>query len=574
MPRQTRTTLGARKTSTTILIHKKGDESLPSNWRPISLQPTIYKVYAAILARRLASWALQNKKISSSQKGFLPFEGCAEHSFLLRSALEDSKRRNKTLRVVWLDLKNAFGSVPHNNMWEMMNRLDVPQHFITICREIYEGSSQAIRSAAGFTDPLPVNRGIKQGCPLSPLLFNLVLEGVLPQLERTDDGYRFRGGATVSSLAYADDLCLIGTTKDGINHMLGTTANFLKWAGLQLNLSKCASLSMINDRKRKYVEPFQPDIGEGRTIPALKWEDRYKYLGVSLGRERKGNLDALAKQMSDMAGKITSSGLTDWQKIDAMNTFLITKASYHFDTAIIDQTWATKVNAQLRKMVKKALHLPNRTTTPFFYTAKSSGGLGLTSLEDTLHTTRVSHLLSCLSSTDKRLNDITWSQLTSVVKRRRRLDDVTTADIADFLNHPPFPQEKTRDVRSLWNTARKSLKHLSCSAMLDGAEVSLSHDDSTTSARQKKPVRKLLKEARDKRHLASLLEAQDQGRTFSPRQQESLQQPLDNCRHLHILLRLQLRHPSPPQLAPNKDRGQENWPPRDRHHLPEVPPGT
>ena len=56
------------KTSTTILIHKKGDESLPSNWRPISLQPTIYKVYAAILARRLASWALQNKKISSSQK--------------------------------------------------------------------------------------------------------------------------------------------------------------------------------------------------------------------------------------------------------------------------------------------------------------------------------------------------------------------------------------------------------------------------------------------------------------------------------------------------------------------------
>ena len=243
-------------------------------------------------------------------------------------------------------------------MWEMMNRLDVPQHFITICREIYKGSSQAIRSTAGLTDPLPVNRGIKQGCPLSPLLFNLVLEGVLPQLERTNDGYRFRGGATVSSLAYANDLCMIGTTKDSINHMLGTTANFLKWAGLQLNPSKCGSLSMINDRKKKYVEPFEPDIGEGRTIPALKWEDWYKYLGVSLGRERKGNLDALAKQMSDMAGKITSSGLTDWQKIDALNTFVVTKASYQFDTAIIDQTWATKVDAQLRKMVKKALHLP------------------------------------------------------------------------------------------------------------------------------------------------------------------------------------------------------------------------
>ena len=304
------------------------------------------------------------------------------------------------------------------------------------------------------------------------------------------------------------NIYLVGTTKDGINHMLGTTANFLKWAGLQLNPSKCGSLSMIN-KKKKYVESFEPDIGEGLTIPALKWEDRYKYLGVSLGRERKGNLDALAKQMTD-----DRHGRED--HIVGTNRLAEDRCPEHiqFDTAIIDQTWASKVDAQLRKTVKKALHLPNRTTSPFFYTAKSSGGLGLTSLEDTLHTTRVSCLLSCLSSTDKRLNDITWSQLTSVVKHRRRLDNVSTADIADFLNHPPLPQEKSRDVRSLWNTARKSLKHISCSVMLDGSEVSLIHDNITISARHNKPVRKLLKEVRDKRHLASLLEAQDQGRTF------------------------------------------------------------
>ena len=216
-----------------------------------------------------------------------------------------------------------------------------------------------------------------------------------------------------------------------------------------------------------------------------------------------------------MGGKIASSGLTDWQKVDALNTFGLTKATYQFDAAIIDQTWATKVDAKLRKAVKKALRLPNRTTSPFFYTAKSSGGLGLTSLEDTLHTTRISRLLSCLTSSDKRLNDIAWSQLTSVVKRRRRLDDITTADIADFLNNPPLPQEKTnRDVRSIWSSTRKSLQHLSCSIALEGSKVSLIHDDITISAQQKKPVRTLLKEARDQRRLTNLLEAQDQGRSF------------------------------------------------------------
>ena len=101
------------KRSSTILIYKKGDRKEPSNWRPISLQSTIYKIYTAILARRLAEWAICEKKISPAQKGFLPYEGCFEHSFMLRSVLEDSKRLRKNARIVFLDLENAFGSVPH-----------------------------------------------------------------------------------------------------------------------------------------------------------------------------------------------------------------------------------------------------------------------------------------------------------------------------------------------------------------------------------------------------------------------------------------------------------------------------
>ena len=150
-----------------------------SNWRPISLQPNIYKMYVAIVARRLASWTITNKKLSPPQKGFLPFDGYAEHSFLLWSIFEDSKWRNRTVRVVWLDLKNGFGSVPHSSMWGMMSRLGVPQHFIDICEEIYRGSTQVVKSSTGPTAPLPVTQGIIK----QPLLFNLILEGILPTLE-------------------------------------------------------------------------------------------------------------------------------------------------------------------------------------------------------------------------------------------------------------------------------------------------------------------------------------------------------------------------------------------------------
>ena len=332
---------------------------------------------------------------------------------------------------------------------EMMKRLDVPVHFISICQEIYHNSTQKVRSAEGCTHPIPVRRGIKQGCPLSPLLFNLVLEGILPNLERVEDGYKFGGGATIKSLAYADNLCIVGTTKDGINHMLGMIIDFFKWARLDLNPSKCGSLSMINNRKQKYVEPFEPNIAEGQTIPALKWDDTYRYLGVKLGRERTADMKDLAQEMFDTTEQILNSKLTDWQKIDALNTFVITKASYYLNATIVDQTWAASTDAKIRALTKKALRLPKRTLSTYLHTANQPGGLGLKSLEDARNTTLVSRVFSCLSSRDRKVQNIAWTQLTSTVKKRRGINEVSTRDIQDFLNHLPLPQERnSRDVKT------------------------------------------------------------------------------------------------------------------------------
>ncbi|KAL5509835.1 hypothetical protein EMCRGX_G005271 [Ephydatia muelleri] len=69
----------AWKTSATILIHKGDDPLVLDNWRPIALQNTMYKIYTAIIARRVATWAVVSGTISASQKGFLPMEGCHEH---------------------------------------------------------------------------------------------------------------------------------------------------------------------------------------------------------------------------------------------------------------------------------------------------------------------------------------------------------------------------------------------------------------------------------------------------------------------------------------------------------------
>ena len=84
-----------------------------------------------------------------------------------------------------------------------LERLDIPAPFVHICKEIYSGSTQQVRSASKCTGHTPLRVGIKQGCPLSPFLYNIALEALLPALDELLSGYSLQNGTCVRQLAYA-----------------------------------------------------------------------------------------------------------------------------------------------------------------------------------------------------------------------------------------------------------------------------------------------------------------------------------------------------------------------------------
>ena len=148
-----------------------------------SLYNRVCKIFVAVMAKILTSWAMIENKISPSQKCFLPMEGCMEHSFVLESVMSDGRWRRKDMRVLGLDLKNAFDSVSHELMWLMMKRLGLPVDFVELCKEIYCGRTLQVHCSSGYTREIPINIVIKQGCSLSPFYFNLALEALLPSLK-------------------------------------------------------------------------------------------------------------------------------------------------------------------------------------------------------------------------------------------------------------------------------------------------------------------------------------------------------------------------------------------------------
>ena len=164
------------KTSSTILIHKKGDSSDVSNFRPIALMSCIYKLFMSILANRLVTFSINNNLLSDVQKSARPTEGCYEHTFILQSLVLDAKRLGKDLFISWLDLKNAFGSVPHDVIKTTLSHLGIPEGIIKLIENVYTNATTVVNTPSGSTSPIPILAGVKQGCPLSPILFNLCVE--------------------------------------------------------------------------------------------------------------------------------------------------------------------------------------------------------------------------------------------------------------------------------------------------------------------------------------------------------------------------------------------------------------
>ena len=119
---------------------------------------------------------------------------------------------------------------------------------------------------------------------------------------------------------------------------------------------KCGSLTMVNINPKKYVDPFKPLLGSS-PIPALKWEDRYKYLGCKLGANPKAALEESKRLFLEESTAIWQSLLTYWQKIDTIKRFTKPQLDYKLRTLLPSRSWAKDVDSSL----KKGLRLPGRT---------------------------------------------------------------------------------------------------------------------------------------------------------------------------------------------------------------------
>ncbi len=209
----------AWKSATIKLLLKVDEHNQPrdgnviSNWRPISLLLTSYKVYEKLLCGRLLPWLVDTERLSDKQKGGLPRNGLQEHVFCLKTQIEDMKHQSGRMHTVFVDLADAFGSIEHNVMPRELAQIGTPQPYCDIVRDFYADSVFRARTAKGLTPEITRGCGIVQGGPWSLYQF---LIGIHKWVRWIDNPYSFPSTPNPIQ-AFVDDVEFTATRNRGSN---------------------------------------------------------------------------------------------------------------------------------------------------------------------------------------------------------------------------------------------------------------------------------------------------------------------------------------------------------------------
>jgi len=225
------------------LIPKKDKNPLEiKNYRPISLLTVDYKILAKTLANRLK--LCLNNLIDSDQSGFLKGRNIGNNIRLLIDIIQFSESNDVPGAIVLLDIEKAFDCVNHNFLFEVLKRFNFGNKFIDWVRTFYADRKSYVINNGHLSGVIEMNRGIFQGCPISPYLFLLVIQTVSLAVKQNPNikGIPVGDHIVKISMLADDTTCFLDGSKNSFQHLFDTFDKFASCSGCNLNLNKTEAI--------------------------------------------------------------------------------------------------------------------------------------------------------------------------------------------------------------------------------------------------------------------------------------------------------------------------------------------
>ena len=174
-------------------IPKKGNAKECSNYCTIALISHTSRVMLKILQARLQQY--MNRELPNVQAGFIKGRGIRDQIANIHWIMEKAREFQKNIYFCFIDYAKAFTCLDHNKLWKILKEMGIQDHLICLLRNLYAGQEARVRTGDGTIDWFQIGKGVRQGCILSPELFNLYVEYIMRNtgLEEAHAGIQIAG---------------------------------------------------------------------------------------------------------------------------------------------------------------------------------------------------------------------------------------------------------------------------------------------------------------------------------------------------------------------------------------------
>ena len=259
--------------STYVTIPKKPKARQCSDFRTISLMSHTLKIFLTVILERI-KYKL-NAEVGKEQFGFRPNSGTRDAIFCYSMMAQKELEVQRDVYVCFIDYAKAFDRVKHTEVIASLERAGIDGKDIRMIIELYWNQKAAIRVDQELSDPVEIKRGVRQGCVLSPYLFNIYTEFIFRESNEMT-GIDINGN-NINNIRYADDTALLANNSEDLQKIVDKVKKESDQKALNMNVSK--TKTMVISREEGKLAKIKVD---GKDLEQVK---HFKYLGQVVNEE-------------------------------------------------------------------------------------------------------------------------------------------------------------------------------------------------------------------------------------------------------------------------------------------------
>ena len=168
--------------------------------------------------------------------------------------MEKAREFQKNIYFCFFGYAKAFDCVDHNKLWKILQEMGIPDHLTCLLRNLYAGQEATVRTGHGTTDWFQLGKGVRQGCILSPCLFNVYAVYIMRNagLDEAQSGIKI-ARRNISHLRYVDDTTLMAESEEELKSLLMKVKVESEKVGLMLNIQKTKIMHPVPSLHGKYM---------------------------------------------------------------------------------------------------------------------------------------------------------------------------------------------------------------------------------------------------------------------------------------------------------------------------------